>query len=373
VYKFETGDKVYVVDNGSLDMLQKEYLGTTGVVQEDDDNPFVLMDSDGEKLAFHEDKLVLMDLKEGDKVEILGTGNGFLEQYIGTIGEVQSVMLSGCSVKVHGGTDDGIWGFIFKNLQKVEEDKTMEFKVGDEVEILSTGTDFLEQYIGTIGKVMSVIGDSCWVKVHGGTKDGDWGFNNKNLRKVQEILPVGTKVRIVAQQYEHMDSIGQVGVIVENDVRGTHPYRVEFCDGKHWVYNRSELEVLPQFSKVDLKTGMLVQTRDGEWRLVMLGVECEEETRDVLARLFSWGFFDIEDLTDDLMNTGCSGASLDVMKVATVRTPGIIFKALREGTSIEDCTGFTVVYERPDDAKEQRKKELQGQIEKIQSELEELR
>ena len=71
------------------------------------------------------------------------------------------------------------------------------FKVGTRVKILATNTDFLKQYIGTTGEVMSSDDSGSWVKCFGGTKEGVWGFYNYNLEEVTMEFKVGQKVTVV--------------------------------------------------------------------------------------------------------------------------------------------------------------------------------
>lgn len=60
MYKFKVGDRVRVIDNEELNILQKKYIGKTGVVRENNENPWVKMDCNGESHAFHQDKLELI-------------------------------------------------------------------------------------------------------------------------------------------------------------------------------------------------------------------------------------------------------------------------------------------------------------------------
>jgi hypothetical protein len=60
-------------------------------------------------------------MKINDRVRILGTDNDFLEQYIGTIGVVESCddLRQVAQVQCSGGDCDRTWAFEEKNLEVV--------------------------------------------------------------------------------------------------------------------------------------------------------------------------------------------------------------------------------------------------------------
>lgn len=58
-----------------------------------------------------------------DRVRILGANNDFLEQYIGSIGVVESYNDSRevAQVRCVGGRLDGVWAFTMENLEVVND------------------------------------------------------------------------------------------------------------------------------------------------------------------------------------------------------------------------------------------------------------
>jgi len=58
-------------------------------------------------------------------------------------------------------------------------------KVNDTVLILSTDSDFLENYIGTHGTVTRISGN-VYVQCIGGLCDGLWAFDEKDLEVVEQ-------------------------------------------------------------------------------------------------------------------------------------------------------------------------------------------
>ena len=96
--KFKIGDRVTVVDNGEIENFQKKYIGTTGVVNEDDVNPYVRMDIDGKTICFDQDKLKLAEprFKVGQRVTVVDKDTLYKEQrkYIGKSFEITSVVKS---------------------------------------------------------------------------------------------------------------------------------------------------------------------------------------------------------------------------------------------------------------------------------------
>lgn len=60
-------------------------------------------------------------------------------------------------------------------------------KPNDRVRIIGTSNDFLEQYIGSVGVVVTTWdgGEKFSVKVSGGTLDDTWQFTKEHLEVVQ--------------------------------------------------------------------------------------------------------------------------------------------------------------------------------------------
>ena len=59
-------------------------------------------------------------------------------------------------------------------------------KIGDRVRILGTSSDFLEQYIGSVGVVEYCGEINIHVRCVGGTLDNTWAFTEENLEVVSD-------------------------------------------------------------------------------------------------------------------------------------------------------------------------------------------
>lgn len=102
--------------------------------------------------------------------------------------------------------------------------------------------------------------------------------------------------------------------------------------------------------KSDLKTGMVVETRNGEKYLVMLGPDCEG--RELIN--FGSGFMPLSRYADSLMiKTGDEG--FDIMKVYSVG--GSIRCLLRDKERMK----FKLIWER-DEPKEMTLEEIEKEL-----------
>ena len=173
-------------------------------------------------------------------------------------------------------------------------------------------------------------------------------------------LAVGTKVEVIGQQYDAMNSIGYQGFIEEEIDGVDRPYHLN----NNYCYSREELEELPVFSKADLKNGMLVQTKDDDWYMVMREATVEGEIMDMLICASDRGYLDIKDYTNDLKDVD-NEDQFDIVRVATVEDPTEIFEVLREGSPVEYCEDFKIIWTREDP----RVVELKETISKLQEQL----
>jgi len=259
-----------------------------------------------------------------------------------------------------------------------------EFKIGDKVKIIRNSyfSGLMDKYIGYVGYITHLNG-CCYnvdnVCVLTGPLanwfESELELVTKEEDKVEPKLAIGTKVKIVGQQYLEMGCVGKTGVITGNDYPSVNNRYYETDATGEYVFSREELEVLSGFSKSDLRNGMLCQTRKGEWYMVMIGVNNFSNTEDVLINVASYGFLELDGNAEDLKDIN-EETEFDIVKVATVNSPINIFSALRKGKTIESCDSFKVIYdieqEKAKQEAEQRVKELKEQLEVEQKKLKEL-
>jgi hypothetical protein len=123
----------------------------------------------------------------------------------------------------------------------------------------------------------------------------------------------------------------------------------------------------------DLKTGMLVQTNDGNWRVVVRGI-CDTGYSYAKDRLVAindgFTFVPLDKYYDDLIGN-CSDWTIN--KVATIHYALDVFRGTN---SVETLNGFKVIWQRKTDQEEQLENlinDLQNQLNNAQEKLKEIR
>jgi hypothetical protein len=187
------------------------------------------------------------------------------------------------------------------------------------------------------------------------------GENGLKLEE-EHMLNVGDTVKVIGQQVESMKSIGYIGKIVTVNGGCDRPYSLD----NGYVYNEEELEVLPKaFTKDDLKENMLVQARNGQWAIIN---SLAKDDPNGGAMYPSGKYAPLDDYSDTLKAPD-GYSEWNIMKVATFDYFGDFIRYVKGERDMEKAQGFKVIYDR---SKEERRKELQEQLEKAQGELEAL-
>jgi len=127
-----------------------------------------------------------------------------------------------------------------------------------------------------------------------------------------------------------------------------------------------------RFTKDDLKTGMLVQTQNGNWYMVQLNTYVDGDSiyRDVIVNLSSGNYLCLRNYSIEFKEL-CGIDSLNFTKIVQVRYIGDIFRAVRYNTPIEFIQEFKILWERP---KENPKvNQLESLCLKLESQLEDAR
>lgn len=109
--------------------------------------------------------------------------------------------------------------------------------------------------------------------------------------------------------------------------------------------------------KSDLKTGMLVQTKKGEWFIVQLNTNAFWDIEASLLISVETGyFFNIYEFRDTLEHIYTNYCDHDIIKIAKVDYLGNIFQALKAGLPMETITNFKIIWERQEGGQEDEKK-----------------
>jgi hypothetical protein len=112
--------------------------------------------------------------------------------------------------------------------------------------------------------------------------------------------------------------------------------------------------------KSDLKTGMLVQTRDGKWRITMLNTR----SGDFLYGYTGEGTLGLSYFDDNLKRTLGDNAKFDVIKVLNTYGSDVI-KGLNDNNMTDIIRNYTVLWEE----ESSKIKEVRDLINKLQTQL----
>ena len=182
----------------------------------------------------------------------------------------------------------------------------------------------------------------------------------------------GDHVRVVKEQSGKLQKYtGTTGVVQEDD---SAPYVRMDINGETWAFDEDDFELAKEeqkmFTKDQLRTGMLVQHKNNEWGVVMLGVE----HGDKLLQFYNMGYVSLNSYSDNLEYK--NGSEWGITKVATVGYIGDIFRAYKSGKPMNSISDFKVIYDKTkDEAKDKLKKTistLQAQLDAAQDELKEM-
>ena len=172
------------------------------------------------------------------------------------------------------------------------------FNKGDRVEFLKDCYDeqwpYRNKYLGQTGEIIgdsrcsySHVNDKQWFNVK--FSDGDnWDFSEDELKEVQKMeLKVGDRFYFPEQDdrcYEW--AWGKSGVIT-GAWSNMYSFKLDGGETGSCYKWRLQKEEAKGMQKSDLRTGMLVQHKNNEWSVVMLGVEHGYGNKDILMFLNS--------------------------------------------------------------------------------------
>jgi hypothetical protein len=178
-------------------------------------------------------------------------------------------------------------------------------------------------------------------------------------------IEIGDTVRIkdTSEYYGEGDANPMCeGVYTKANKGNDNPYRVEWCNGEYNVYNLYDLTLIKkgktmQFTKSDLKTGMFVRNRNGDYKIV-IGEFLSGIDACTMLRNFSEGLI------------GGNGKCYDIVAVYGTAGPRFLSSYLK-GESL------TLIWERTEQTEAQKEMEvlqeqakaLQEQITKLQGKL----
>ena len=177
-----------------------------------------------------------------------------------------------------------------------------------------------------------------------------------------------------APQYKHMWNCG--------DYHMNNGYYTVVASGEHeyprygllylisngkqvYIIGEKGVEEIMEFTKADLKTGMMVKTRNNSWYIVQKEAADFEGRTDYLINTDGYTYLALDKYDANLIDLAF--VCFDVIEVAEVDYIGNIFKAIENGSPIEDIKGFKVIYQR----KDTRVQQLEQQMADLQKTIEE--
>ena len=259
-FKFKQGDRVRISE------VTYGYYGEVGTVMclsRTDRHPYQVMVDNLGWSKFLEDDLELieeetgMKFKVGDRVQVVATYSGFY----GDKGNVtENDGTDNLPVRVRFDDGEHVCWFYEDDLKVLhEEEKVMEFKVGDKVRMIRN-TYGNRGKIGTLEKIDTSTMPYC-VVFDDGRKEWCYGNEFKLLREEKVMkFKVGDKVE-VSNSWGGRD--GEVGEIIGADDRYKFKYTVAFNDGFAESFKEEELESVKEEEKVmKLKVGDKVKVKD---------------------------------------------------------------------------------------------------------------
>jgi transcription antitermination factor NusG len=325
-----------IADDGPF---HKGDIVTITKVDEDDDNLPYRVENESDESWVHRDcieSIMEMEFKVGDKVRILSQQYEFMDS-IGKTATIESIgMKDAKPIRVDFGDD--YWNYSKDEIELVkEDDKALEFKVGDKVKIVTNDRSFRKGAIVTIIKVDE--GDNDWPYKAKGEYNTEW-VREDDITAIKNTLEfkVGDKVKIVASDDGYFDKGYIATITMVDDVNETNlPYEVN----GHWVREDDIAAITtPEFTKDSLKTGMLAKTKEGDWYVVILGVEGEDE--DKLISMETGRYMRVSSYSADLKNSHDS--AYNIVAVATVGYLGDIFRNFGKD-NVTNIAGFKVIWE----------------------------
>ena len=193
----------------------------------------------------------------------------------------------------------------------------MEFKVGDRVQVVATHSAFrgdkgnVTENDGTDNLPIKVRFDEgnhvCWF----------YEYDLKVLSPEEEKemeFKVGDKVKVKDSWFGFT---GEVGLIVRIDDPAKYPYRVKFDvvdEEDEEIFAEGSLELVKEkqsFTKSDLKTGMGVVLRDGTKGHVLLDTVAGDVIRFIKEGSNQWG--SVDEYDENMID--CDMSAMDIVEV----------------------------------------------------------
>jgi len=245
-----------------------------------------------------------MEFKKGKEVRIVENTNRH-DYEIGSIVTMDYQLKDKC-FKAKEVVNGAAWVVKLSDCEEIEE-KVMEFEEGKEVRIISNNNSH-KYKIGSIVTMSNGYSDNAFYA----KELVDGRFYTVRFSDCEEIeekvvqFKKGKKVRVIANNNGHKYKIGSI-VTIDNQCSDKSFIAKEIVNGDSWWVRYSDCEEIEKkpFGKQGLKTGMLVQFRNGDVFMVI---------NDILVSDGDWvslGCFN-EDLNSNSFNY------FDIMKVSKV-------------------------------------------------------
>ena len=258
----------------------------------------------------------MMLFKVGDEVRVRQPTNLFHSE-LGKVVSIDHVKLTYKVMFNKGGSDTyTCFDLILVDRQ---EEKDMKFKVGDRVKVLNSWYGRNGE-IGNVINVRDWGNYKFEVEFQDGCKESFRRDELELMEEEKDMkFKVGDKVKVKDSWFGFT---GEVGLIVRIDESGKYPYRVKFNvfdEEDEEVFAEGSLELVKEkeekqsFTKSDLKTGMGVVLRDGSKGHVLIGTP----TQDTIRFIEKNEWMGLKDYDDDLTAEGFK--DLDIVAVYNTR------------------------------------------------------
>ena len=252
-----------------------------------------------------------MEFKVGDRVQIDEVDSHYHRRCGIVIGDAFCPKFP-YKVEFEDG-DDCIFNGKDLIVLSTEEEKVMEFKVGDKVRMIRN-TYGNRGKIGTLEKIDTSTMPYC-VVFDDGRKEWCYGNEFKLLEEEKVMkFKVGDKVKVKDSWFGFT---GEVGLIVRIDGPAKYPYRVKFDvvdEEDEELFAEGSLELVKEkqsFTKSDLKTGMGVVLRDGSKGHVLLGTEAGDVIRLINGGSNQWA--SVDEYDENMID--CDISVMDIVEV----------------------------------------------------------
>jgi len=259
-------------------------------------------------LSTEEETTMLFEV--GDEVRVRQPTNLFHSE-LGKVVSIDHVKLT-YKVVFHRGNSD-VYTCFDLILVKRQEETSMKFKVGDKVKILNTELGNR----GKIGIIENISGTTMiyFVKLDGGCQWSN-ASDLELVTEEEKVMnfKVGDKVKVKDSWFGFT---GEVGLIVRIDGPAKYPYRVKFDvvdEEDEELFAEGSLELVKEkqsFTKSDLKTGMGVVLRDGTKGHVLLDTVAGDVIRFINERSNQWG--SVDEYDENMID--CDMSAMDIVEV----------------------------------------------------------